>query len=172
MAKRDYSINVLCVKSFRLPMTVLGILVYSCKLYFCSYAHVAGREALLLCLTNLCKCLSEHFAEKDQSDFLTKTLPQITQLASELPKLVPVDGIPFMRQQRGILFFACDFANITMSVIGIFFVANSLSLTRRLVASLLANGFLCTYLEQGSGNYEGSELNFDKFFSVFSWEDK
>ena len=64
---------------------------------------------------------------------------------------------------------------ISISMIGVFFVANSLSLNRRLIASLLANGFLCTFVsfvEQGSGNYEGSELNFDKFFSVFSWEDK
>lgn len=134
---------------------------------------------MLLCLTNLCKCLSEHFTDKDRSDFLTKTLPQITQLASELPKLVPLDGIPFLGQQRGILSCVslrnfCVY-NQSLYMIGVFFVANSLSLTRRLIASLLANGFLCTFIsfvEQGSGNYEGSELNFDKFFSVFSWENK
>ena len=56
----------------------------------------------------------------------------------------------------------------------IYFLARSVSLSRHLIASLLANGFLCAFsgsVDQNSTN-EGSGLNFDQFFTVFSWEDK
>lgn len=57
----------------------------------------------------------------------------------------------------------------------LFFLARSVSLSRRLIASLLANGFLCAFsalVEQNSGTNEGPGLNFDQFFSVFALENK
>ena len=66
-----------------------------------SFSSALDKEQLHLMLTNLHKCLQEYFTEKDRETFLCKTLPQITQLASELPKHVPPDGVPFLKQERG-----------------------------------------------------------------------
>jgi len=59
------------------------------------------KEQIQLMLTSLHKCLLEYFTEKDHDNFMCKTLPLITQLASDLPKLVPPDGVPFLRQEQG-----------------------------------------------------------------------
>lgn len=118
-----------------------------------SFSSPSDKEQLQSMLGNLHKCLREYFTEKDREIFLCKTLPLIAQLATELPKHVPPDGVPFLKQQT----------------------ARSLSLSRQLIASLLANGFLCSFsvsVEQNSSTIEGLGLNFDHFFSVFSWEDK
>lgn len=63
---------------------------------------------------------------------------------------------------------------ITIIYFIVYFLARSVSLSRQLIASLLANGFLCAFpasVDQNSTN-EGSGLNFDQFFAIFSWEDK
>lgn len=70
-------------------------------IFICSYGSGSDKEQLHLMLTNLHKCLLEYFTEKDREIFLCKTLPLITQLATELPKHVPPDGIPFLKQERG-----------------------------------------------------------------------
>lgn len=134
-----------------------------------SVASVSDKEQLQLMLTNLHKCLLEYFTEKDREAFLCKTLPRITQLASDLPKLIPPDGVPFLKQEKGMCSFLPSPMNIHCT-----FLARSVSLSRQLIASLLANGFLCAFpvsIEQSSSS-EGPGLNFDQFFSVFSWEDK
>lgn len=68
----------------------------------CSFSDVSDREQLHSMLTNLHKCLLEYFTEKDRETFLCKTLPMITQLAADLPKLAAPNGIPFLRQETGV----------------------------------------------------------------------
>ena len=82
--------------------SLYGNFILFILLLLSSFSSALDKEQLHLMLINLHKCLLEYFTEKDRETFLCKTLPQITQLASELPKHIPPDGISFLKQERGI----------------------------------------------------------------------
>lgn len=75
-------------------------------------------------------------------------LPQIVQLALQLPELIP-SSIPLLKQNK----------------------SHSVSLSQRQISSLLANGFLCTFpWRKDMNSYPG--LNFSNLYGCCSQNDE
>lgn len=99
-------------------------------------------------------------ATKEEADvFFEKTLPFICRSASCLEALIPEEGVPYLQQQEGSCFLLLCFKY--------FITAASVWLGRKLVLSLTANAFLCTFpSEHPLGRKNHKPFSFKHFFDV------
>ena len=117
----------------------------------------------LTALQGLRVFLTRYLTAEEQKTFLTSTLPCIAKAASFLDERVPDTGIPFLYKQEGKnLYFGVWTKVIDLMTS----TAAALVLGRKLVLSLLANAFLCTFPTTGPQTHI-APFNFDKFFAIF-----
>ena len=126
----------------------------------------------LTALQGLRVFLANYCTVEQQNTFFTSTLPCIAKAASFLDERVPDSGIPFLSKQeceyRGIFRVGSCMIhnNFCISLIISSMTAAALVLGRKLVLSLVANAFLCTFPTTGTQSHI-APFNFDKFFTVF-----
>ena len=109
-------------------------------------------------LTNFC-------TGEEQKKFFTTTLPFIARSASLLEERVPSSGIPYLLNQESKA--TALILTVQNDLFTLFSPPDSaLVLGRKVIASILSNAFLCTFmgLPENSGDF-----NFENFFAVF-WE--
>lgn len=95
-------------------------------------------------LSGLLVFLNKYCTKEESDTYTCSTLPFIAQSASKLDELVPESGVPFIVQQE----------------------AASLVLGRKLVLSLIANGFLGTFPESEYRHME--TFSFNQLFVAFN----
>ena len=120
----------------------------------------------LTALQGLRVFLANYCTVEEQNTFFTSTLPCIAKAASFLDERVPDSGIPFLSKQE-----CKSEGKITLHVgVDTFLIicgaAAALVLGRKLVLSLVANAFLCTFPTTGAQSHI-APFNFGKFFAVF-----
>lgn len=118
----------------------------------------------LTALKGLREFLVNYCTAEEQKTFFTLTLPCIAKAASFLDERVPDTGIPFLYKQEGIEVNREQ--SIELHKLFIVFTAAALVLGRKLVLSLIANAFLCTFPKSGSQTHI-APFNFDQFFGFF-----
>ncbi|XP_002737643.1 uncharacterized protein LOC100367685 [Saccoglossus kowalevskii] len=90
----------------------------------------------------LAEFLIDVASQEEQHVFFTKTLPFIAVLAEEIENRVPVEGLQYSVRQKG----------------------SHASLDRKLIASILASAFLCTFPEKERKGRNLNKINFTSFF--------
>lgn len=121
----------------------------------------------LSCLQGLAVFLTEIATDDEKDVFFQTTLSFICRSASCLDVLVPEDGVPFLCQQEG---------RTPQDMYGIFMMylfTNSgaaVSLGCKLIVSLNANAFLCTFpnIHPLGKEHYFKPFSFQRFFKTFT----
>lgn len=101
----------------------------------------------LTSLKGLVAFFSEYCTLEEQKKYVSETLPFIAKAASLLEERVPLSGIPCLQKQENA----------------------ALVLGRKVILSILANAFLCSFPPQrGDGD---TTFSFKKFFAIFESKD-
>ena len=138
--------------------------------------HLSG---LVVFLENFC-------SEEERETFFGKTLPFIAKAAIFLEDRVPDSGVPFLQRQESkrlmnlarcssrsllmqrnlITHGRCEHCSSLLPFFSLFFLGCSLVLGRKLVVSLLANAFLCSFQDEveEEGKYP---FSFRGLYSLF-----
>ena len=110
-------------------------------------------------LKGLFAFLTEFYTPDEQKAFVTRTLPFVAMAASLLEERIPTSGISRLQKQES---KTCVVKDGSFSKICFVCLDSALVLGRKVILSIMANAFLCTFPPTEEGTF-----SFESFFKVF-----